>query len=66
MSKNAVHLCDFRSLPEDKECLEAIWSGGRSCKKCYREDCYRQGWEQSKVTFDNWERVANKQFGEQG
>ena len=36
----------------DRECLEAIWSQGRSCKRC-PVDCYRRGWSKGLVDVDN-------------
>jgi hypothetical protein len=55
-----LHLCCFRQPPEDKECLEMIWSNGRACKSCYRDDCYRQGWAQQRVDLDNQARIEAK------
>jgi hypothetical protein len=55
-----MHLCTFRSIPADRECLEACWSNGRACKSCYRDDCYRQGWTQQRVTVDNLRLVKEK------
>ena len=55
-----LHLCDFRSEPQERECLEAVWSMGRSCKKCYRDTCHRQGWTKYQVDNDNSRRVAEK------
>ena len=56
----ATYLCDFRSPPGDTECLECIWSQGRSCRVCYREDCYRRGWDKRRVDRDNAELVREK------
>lgn len=55
--KNGI-VCDFRTLPDKHECREAIWSLGKSCKSCYRSDCYRKGWTQAQATADNRNRVA--------
>jgi len=50
---HTTHLCDFRQPPGEKECLEAVWSEGRACKRCYRDDCYRHGWAKDAVDSDN-------------
>ena len=55
----AIHICDHRSEPGDTECWEVVWSGGRSCKRCYRE-CYRKGWDKARVMADNAERVRRR------
>lgn len=47
-----VIICDFRSEPGDRECLEAVWSQGRYCKKCDMK-CYRAGWSKIEVDADN-------------
>ena len=53
-----MNVCSNASPPtDDHECLAAIWSQGRECKKCPREDCYRQGWDHASVTRDNVRRV---------
>lgn len=54
-----VIVCGFRTEPGEKECLAAIWSQGRECKRCPVE-CYRRGWEHRAVTLDNAARVAKK------
>lgn len=51
------------SEPGETECREAIWSEGRSCRKCRYEPepgrrCYRSGWPKKKVDADN-ERLCN-------
>ena len=51
-----MNICDFRRRPDKRECLEAVWSEGRACKRC-PVDCYRQGWSQHRVTLDNASRV---------
>lgn len=43
-----VYLCNFRSEPRERECLEAVWSVGRACKNC-PADCYQAGWEKKRV-----------------
>ena len=55
----AIHICDFRSEPDETECWEVVWSIGKSCKDCYR-DCYRKGWTKARVLTDNKERVHRK------
>jgi hypothetical protein len=50
-------LCNLASQPANRECLTAIWSGGRACKSCQR-GCYRRGWGKSRVNADNEKRVA--------
>ncbi len=47
----------FRSPPGDKECREAVWSQGASCREC-QVDCYRRGWIKRRATADNAQRVA--------
>lgn len=56
-----IHICDHRTIPDKTECLEAVWSQGRSCRTCYRNDCYRQGWQKSRVDDDNTALVKAKQ-----
>lgn len=48
-----IHICDHRTIPGKTECLEAVWTQGRSCKTCNRADCYRQGWNKTRVDNDN-------------
>lgn len=49
----SIHVCTFARQPdEERECLEAIWSVGRACKKCV-SDCYRRGWPKWAVDTDN-------------
>jgi len=48
-----VHLCDFRAVPDKTECLEAVWSQGRSCRRCSKAGCYRRGWSKAMVDGDN-------------
>lgn len=50
-----VHICGpHLTVPNDKhECMEAVYSQGRSCKKCEHPNCYRVGWEKAKVDADN-------------
>jgi len=55
-----VIVCGFRTEPAEKECLAAVWSQGRECKRCPVE-CYRRGWSHQNVTIDNAKRVAEKQ-----
>lgn len=45
--------------PGDKECLIAVWSVGRACKKC-RANCYRQGWSKLAVDRDNLRLVRER------
>lgn len=47
-----LHICNFKSEPGKKECLEAIWSQGGSCKKC-QENCYRKGYGKQMAAADN-------------
>ncbi|KKL47378.1 hypothetical protein LCGC14_2336130 [marine sediment metagenome] len=66
MTKRTIVLCDFRTSPKPRsECYAAIWSQGRSCKRCEHDDCYRQGWEQWLVTADNKARVKANQACDQ-
>ena len=53
-------LCDFRTPPGERECLEMLWSEGRACADCYRERCYRHGWARTAVLADNKRFVAEK------
>lgn len=56
-----MNICSHASPPTaDHECLAAVFSRGRDCRKCPRVDCYRQGWEHPAVTIDNARRVAEK------
>ena len=48
---------DFRSEPGETECMQVIWSEGRSCSKCWVA-CYRKGWSKAKVDVDNRRLVA--------
>ena len=60
----AIDITDMnhhRKQPTDKfECLEAVWSQGRACKRCFVSDCYRQGWEKRRVDADNARLVREK------
>jgi hypothetical protein len=60
---SVIHICDGTSVPGETECREAIWSQGRACKGCYREDCYRQGWRKAAVDQDNVRLVVLKREG---
>lgn len=62
VSRYPVHLCDFRTPPGEKECLEAVFSTGRACRKCYREDCYRMGWRKDAVDSDNRRRCREQEI----
>jgi hypothetical protein len=58
---NNIHICDFANEPtKDHECLEAIWSLGRYCKKC-EATCYRKGWSKKQTDVDNKRLVKIKQ-----
>ena len=58
-----VHVCDYRTIPtKGAECYEAVWSQGHSCKNCYRTDCYRQGWQKTRVDDDNAALVASRGY----
>jgi hypothetical protein len=52
MTKKLEFICDFRVPPRDKECLEMIWSSGKTCRKC-PVTCYRQGMTKTQVRVDN-------------
>ena len=45
---------------DERECLEAIWSVGRSCKSCGLTECYRHGWAKQRVDADNRRLVEEK------
>lgn len=47
-----LHICNFRVEPGLKECPQACWTQGASCKKC-EEACYRQGWSKAAASADN-------------
>lgn len=53
-------ICDFKSIPRDIECYAMIWSEGKACKGCYRDDCYRRGWRVRAVLKDNTRRAREK------
>lgn len=58
------HLCEQIGLAPpsaEYECMEAINTQGRACRRCHREDCYRQGWSADVVTADNRRLVTAKQ-----
>ena len=55
-----VFFCSHRKPPGDKECREMLWSEARACKRCPRDDCYRQGWSRDGVTADNLRLVKAK------
>lgn len=57
-----IHICDFRSEPGETECYTAVWSQGRDCKGC-KHQCYRAGWEKSRVDRDNAAHVMRKRDG---
>lgn len=46
-----------------RECLEAVWSVGRACKRCRHESCYRVGWPKWLVDADNKKRVHRNAEG---
>lgn len=49
--------CDHVSPPTDEyECMEAVQSQGKACKKCDVKNCYRRGWEKWRVDADNAKR----------
>jgi hypothetical protein len=55
---DAIFICgaNFR-VPtfgaDARECPEVMWSNGKSCRKCPKKDCYRNGWLVKQVTADN-------------
>jgi len=54
-----VHISGFRAEPTvNKECLEAIWTQGTSCKDC-TINCYRAGWVKRQATLDNKRNVLS-------
>lgn len=55
---SVVHIGGFRSEPTgNKECLEAVWTQGDSCRTC-SVLCYRSGWTKQHSTMDNKLRVS--------
>ncbi len=62
--KLKVHLCNqigIREPAAGHECMEAINTQGRSCRKC-EVDCYRRGWSADVATADNKRLVAEKRL----
>ena len=57
MKEGNMLICNFAQPPNEKECLEAIWSQGKACKKC-PVPCYRQGMSALEATSDNKRLVA--------
>ena len=52
----------FREPTDYEECPEVMWSFGKSCRKCPKKDCYRNGWPVNKVTVDNQRIASNVQY----
>ena len=48
---------NFTEPTDTHECSEVMWSNGKSCYRCPKKDCYRNGWKVKKVTEDN-QRIA--------
>jgi hypothetical protein len=48
---------NFIEPTDTTECPEVMWSNGKSCRKCPKKDCYRNGWKLDQVTEDN-QRIA--------
>ena len=62
---SVLRLCigGFAEPPGHKrECLEAIWTQGRACKRCRVSECYRHGWEKARVDADNKRIVRGGTF----
>jgi len=58
------HLCIFGQSPTPgHECLEAISTQGRACRKC-NTNCYRKGWNHDHASADNKELVRKTRNGE--
>ena len=55
MNKPVAYICGghFEQPTASTECYEAVWSTGRSCRKCPLESCYRNGWKAADVRVDN-------------
>ena len=53
---SVIRISGFRLEPSNKECLEAIWTQGSSCKDC-QLTCYRAGWSKQRASADNKKRV---------
>ena len=59
-------LCHFRTEPNEyRECLEACWSKGQSCEKCF-VSCYRVGWNVFDVVADNKKLVKERHIAING
>ncbi len=56
-----LYICRLASEPGDKECLEAIASEGRACKRC-DIDCYRRGFSKEEAAADNRKLVSQKRL----
>ena len=56
----AKNVCRFAGEPKaGRECMEAINSMGRACKKC-EMSCYRKGWTAQRATTDNRRLVRER------
>jgi hypothetical protein len=59
-----VHICGpHLSVPGKTECIEAVDSQGRACRKCDHPSCYRRGWTAEQATADNARRVETRYKG---
>lgn len=54
-----ARICQFATPPGEHECMEALASYGKACKKC-SVSCYRQGMSTQEATADNERLVAEK------
>jgi len=60
VSATRVRVFYFATPPTaDSECPEAVWSLGKSCKRCPMT-CYRQGMSAGQVREDNRKLVEAK------
>lgn len=55
-------VCSHAREPGKFACREALYSDGRSCRKCDVR-CYRAGWSVDRVTEDMEKFVATKRRG---
>ncbi len=51
--------CAHFTVPTvNNECSEVFWSEYKSCYRCPKKDCYRNGWKKAQVREDH-EKMYN-------